>query len=200
MSSSITPAKATNWARRFLSRHRQRLLLLPRRGQAPLSRLHRLRQHAESRASARAANGDGLHALLGRTKCMSTGSASIWRSAWRASGIISRPGPLFRLHPAGSGPGQGEADRRTVGSGSGRLPAGRISVRLERMERQISRHHAPFLARRRRTCWAISPGGCPDRAMCSRLPAAGPRASMNFVTAHDGFTLGRPGKLRGQAQ
>ncbi len=50
-----------------LARHRQRRLLHPRARQpALLHRLHRLRQHAEPGAPARAAAGDGLAALLGR--------------------------------------------------------------------------------------------------------------------------------------
>ena len=48
-------------------RHRQRLLLLADAGQAALlRRLHRLRQLAQPHPSARAADGDGFAALLGR--------------------------------------------------------------------------------------------------------------------------------------
>ena len=65
--------------------------------QAPLSRLHRLRQHAQLRASARAADGHGLLALLGRARCMSTASASTSAVESCAANItISRPSaPLF---------------------------------------------------------------------------------------------------------
>ncbi len=50
----------------FLPRHRQRQLLHARRRAALLFRHHRLRQYRQSAASARAADGPGFAALLGR--------------------------------------------------------------------------------------------------------------------------------------
>ena len=67
-------------------RHRQRRLLPARRRRpALLHGLHRLRQHAEHAASARAAADHGQPALLGARRCTSTASASISRRRWRAS-------------------------------------------------------------------------------------------------------------------
>ena len=66
-SSTTTPPKAMSSARRCAPRHRQRLLLLAQPGQAALLReFHRHRQRAQPGASARAADGHGLAALLGR--------------------------------------------------------------------------------------------------------------------------------------
>ena len=62
-----------------------------------------------------------------------------------------RPGPwLPRFLHAGSGAVAGEADRRAVGHRPRRLPGRRIPARLGGMERQVPRHHAVLLERRRR--------------------------------------------------
>ena len=101
---------------------------------------------------------------------------------------LRAPRRFFYLHSAGSASGQGQAHCRALGPGTRRLPIGRIPVRLERMERQISRYHATF--------WRGDGGMLGDFA--KRLAGSSdlfspsgrtPSASINFVTAHDGFTL-----------
>ena len=57
------------------------------------------------------------------------------------------------------------------------------------MERQVPRHDARVLEGRRRARSASSRAGSPARATCTSATAGGPYASINFVTAHDGFTL-----------
>ena len=52
---------------------------------ALLHGLHRLRQHAQHAAPARAAAHHGQPALLGARRCTSTGSASTWPARWPAS-------------------------------------------------------------------------------------------------------------------
>ena len=57
------------------------------------------------------------------------------------------------------------------------------------MEWEIPRHRAAFLERRCRASYRISPTVSPDRAIFTRIDGRKPYASINFVTAHDGFTL-----------
>ena len=58
---------------------------------------------------------------------------------------------------------------------------------------------ARLLARRRRAS-PSSPRASPARATSTRTTAASPFASINFITAHDGFTLARPRLLQREAQ
>jgi isoamylase len=83
---------------------------------------------------------------------------------------------------------RGQADRRALGPRPRRLPGGRLPARLGGVERPLPRHRARLLEGRR------GPGG----RVASRITASGdlfnhsgrrPWASVNFVTAHDGFTL-----------
>ena len=72
--------------------------------------------------------------------------------------------------------------------GPGGYQLGAFPARLGRMERPLSRRRAPLLARR-----------CPDArrtrdaprrlARRFRAPRAAPSKSVNFIVAHDGFTL-----------
>ena len=97
-----------------------------------------------------------------------------------------------REHRRGRRAGRHQADRRAVGRRRA-VPGGRVPVRpaLERVERPVPRRRAAVLARRRRA----SPAALATRAVrqssdlyqwSGRLP----RHSVNFVTCHDGFTLG----------
>ena len=135
------------------------------------------------------AAGDGLAALLGDATCMSTGSASTSRPALgRENGEYSQDSAFFdalRQDPALAGT---EADCRAVGYRPGRLSARQFSARLGRMERPIPRYVAPVLEGRRRA----------GRRLASRVAGSSdifgyrgrrPWASINFITAHDGFTL-----------
>ena len=56
------------------------------------------------------------------------------------------------------------------------------------MERDLPRHDARLLARRRRRS-ASSPSASPARATSTRHDGRRPFATINFITAHDGFTL-----------
>ena len=84
--------------------------------------------------------------------------------------------------------------------GPGGYQVGNFPPLWTRVERQVPRHRARLLARR---------AGHPRRVRLpahrlaptsTRTTAAARRVSINFVTAHDGFTLRRPGRLQRQAQ
>ena len=96
---------------------------------------------------------------------------------------------FFDMRAPGPGALAGQADRRAVGPRRGRLPGRQLSARLGRVERQVSRHHARVLEGRRRPHRRVRARASPARATCYGPAAAARRASINFVTAHDGFTL-----------
>ena len=119
----------------------------------------------------------------------------------------ARP-PRRRLRPEGavlpgarrrSGPGQGAPDRRAVGRRPGRLPA--RPVRPRRSPNGTTASATP-----RAASGAATPelrGEIATRIAGSRDVfdhAAAPSKGVNFVVAHDGFTLARPRLLRAQAQ
>jgi hypothetical protein len=172
-----------------LPRRRQRGVLPAQpRGPALLRRLHRHRQHARRHEPEGAPADHGLAALLGH------------RDARRRLPVRPRLGPgardvrrrqarqLLRHHPPGPDHQPGEAHRRAVGRRAGRLPGRQLPGRLGRVERQVPRQRASLLEGDRR----------PDRELAYRLSGSSdlyassgrqPHASINFVTAHDGFTL-----------
>ena len=107
----------------------------------------------------------------------------------RARVLRGRP-PLgvLRHHPPGPDPVPGEADRRAVGRRPGRLPGRELPDPLVGVERHLPRHDARLLAR----------ATAPLRDFASRFGGSAdlyendgrrPFASINFITAHDGFTL-----------
>ena len=96
---------------------------------------------------------------------------------------------VLRPRPAGPGGLPGQADRRAVGRRRRRLPGRQLPAAVDRVERQVPRHRPRLLARRAGNAAASSPPGSPAPATSTRTTAAGPIASINFVTAHDGFTL-----------
>ena len=111
------------------------------------------------------------------------------RAGARARAVRGRPPRrVLRHHPPGSRALAGQADRRAVGRRARRLPGRQLPGRLGGVERQVPRLRAPLLA------------GRPGPAARARVAALGlerpvrgerarPYASVNFVTAHDGFTL-----------
>ena len=110
------------------------------------------------------------------------------------------PAALLRHHASGSGAVAGQADRRAVGPGRRRLPGRQLSRRLGRMERPVSRHHA-------RATGKATAGSSANFAR--RLTGSSdlygrsgrrPCASINFITAHDGFTLHDLVSVQRQAQ
>ena len=62
---------------------------------------------------------------------------------------------VLRHHRPGSGAVAGQTDRRALGRGRGRLPGRQFSAGLDRMERQVPRHGARLLERRRRLAGRI---------------------------------------------
>ena len=103
------------------------------------------------------------------------------------NGFDNQSGFLKAVTP-GSGAGQREADRRALGLRPRRLPGRRLPARLGGMERPVPRHRARLLERRSasRRRWRR---GCAPRPTSSIIRARRPWASVNFITAHDGFTL-----------
>ena len=129
-----------------LPRHRQHLVLpAAARSTTLLRRRHRLWERAQSHAPARAADGDGLVALLGR------GLSCRWfpvRSCEHARSRSQRLRPRRRLlcgGPARPRAGGRQADRRALGPRRGRLPGRQLSARLVGVERRVSPHAAPLL-------------------------------------------------------
>ena len=162
-----------------LQGHRQRLLLQaqPRRP-ALLLGLHRLRQHAEPVPSARAADGDGFAALLGRgDACRRLPLRPDLGPGARPVRLRLRLG-LPRRRAPGPGAVAGQADRRALGPGRRRLSGRRLPARLVGVERQVPRHHAALLEGRGRTrsrSWRPGVTGSAD--MLAHRRAAGPSAT-----------------------
>ena len=73
--------------------------------------------------------------------------------------------------------------------GEGGYQVGNFPRAVDRVERQVPRHRPRLLARRGRAPSASSPAASPARPTSTSTPAAARCASINFVTAHDGFTL-----------
>ena len=173
-----------------LPRHRQRRLLPAGRGrQAVLHGLHRHRQLAERPAPALAAAAHGLAALLGhRDACRRLP----FRPRGHAGpGVLRRRPAVHLLRTRAAGPGRlaGEADRRAVGHRPRRLPGRQLPAAVDGVERQVPGHRPRLLARRAGHPRASSPPGSPVRPTSTRHSGRRPVASINFVTAHDGFTL-----------
>ena len=151
--------------------------------------LHRHRQHAEHAAPARAAADHGQPALLGagdarRRVPLRPRVGARARAARRRS-----PVGLLRSDPAGSGRQPGEADRRAVGRRRGRLPGRQLSAAVVGVERQVSRLACATSGAAPTRRWRSSATASPAARTSTRGPARRPYASINFITAHDGFTL-----------
>ena len=102
---------------------------------------------------------------------------------------FDRNGAFLAAVAAGPGALAGQADRRALGPRRRRLPARQLPARLGGMERQVPRRRALASGAATPAWSASSPRASRARATCSSAPAASRRASVNFVTAHDGFTL-----------
>ena len=119
-------------------RHRQQVVLQAGAGQsALLLGLHRLRQHARRRASARAAAGARQPSALGRV--LPRRRLPLRSGAGPAALPLRRVGTggLPSGDRAGSRPLAGQADRGGLGPGRGRLPRRRLPNRLGRLERPV---------------------------------------------------------------
>ena len=117
---------------------------------ALLRGLHRLRQHAEHAAPARAAAADGLAALLGHRDARRRLPLRPGLGAGARAARGRPPQRLLRRPAPGPGAVAGQADRRALGPGLGRLPGRQLPGRLGRVERQVPRHDARLLEGRRR--------------------------------------------------
>ena len=81
-----------------------------------------------------------------------------------------------------------QAHRRAVGRRRRRLSGRQLPAGWTRVERSLSRHGPPLLARRRgHAARARDAARRQQRSLRPRRPQ--PHASINFVTSHDGFTL-----------
>ena len=83
----------------------------------------------------------------------------------------------------------GEADRRAVGRRRGRLPGRQLPAAVVGVERPLPRHDPRLLARRAGRAGRVRLALHRAAPTCTRPTAGDPTASINFVTAHDGFTL-----------
>ena len=177
-----------------LARPRQRGLLPARRGEPrALRRLHRLRQHPRPAPPAGAAGWSRLPALLG-TRCTSTASGSTWPPRWpRGDGRRSTAPRVLRractrtrccrrvkliAEPWDVGPGGYQARQ---------LPAAVGGVERPLPRRRARRSGAATRGQASRDAGATGSTGSADLFRLRR--PRGPSPSVNFVTAHDGFTL-----------
>ena len=129
------------------------------RGPALLHGLHRLRQHAQHAAPARAAAHHGQPALLGDRDARRRVPLRPGQHAGPRAVRGRQAGRLLRHHPPGPDPVAGQADRRAVGRRPRRLPGRQLPARLDRVERQVPRHRPAVLEGRRRHASASSPPG-----------------------------------------
>ena len=166
------------------------IVLPARRGPALLRRRHRDRQHARSAPSARAADGDRLVALLGRGDArrrlpLRPGAGARARGAT----ATARDAAFFKAIAQDPVLSRVKLIAEPWDVGAGRLSARQLSARLVGVERQVSRHRAPLLARRSRACCPSWPRGWPARRTCSQHRAGGRARASTSSRVHDGFTL-----------
>jgi hypothetical protein len=136
----------------------------------------------------RPSDGDGFACATGSRNAMSTASASTSppRSAATATPSTRTRSSSMRCVRTRSCPRQ--ADRRALGHRSGAIssatspPAGRSGT-TPTATRFAASGRATRAARR------VSPASCSAIAAASTSDGRRPWASVNFVTAHDGFTL-----------
>ena len=156
---------------------------------AHVLRRHRLRQHRGRRAPAGAAADPGLAALLGhrdarRRLPLRPGAGA---DPHRPPG---RPGrPLPHHDRPGPGAAAGEADRRAVGRQRGRLPGRPRSRRRGASGTTSTATPSATSGGPSPAASATSPRGWPAPRDLYADDGRSPYASVNFVTAHDGFTL-----------
>ena len=172
-----------------LQGRRQRELLPARaRRPAPLHGLHGHGQLAQRRAPERPAADHGLAALLGHRVPR---RRLPLRPRQRAGARALRrrpPARVLRHDPPGPGALAGQADRRAVGRRPGRLPGRQLpgAVVASGTASTATRCATSGAARR---ASPSSPRASPARATSTSHDGRQPFASINFITAHDGFTL-----------
>ena len=133
-------------AHAVVPRHRQRGVLPAAEGRpALLLRLHRHRQHAVHAASHDAAPHLRQPALLGHRHARRRLPLRPRLHTRTRGACLRSQRRLPRHRAAGSDPLAGEAHLRAVGPGRRRLPGGRLSSGMVRLERPLSRHRALVL-------------------------------------------------------
>ena len=169
---------------------RRQPVLLPAdaRRPAPLHGLHRHRQLAQPGPPERAAADHGLAALLGDR--VPRRRLPLRPRVGAGAGVLRRRPAVgvLRRDPPGPGALAGEADRRALGRRARRLPGRQLPGAVVGVERRLPRRGARLLARAARPT-ASSPRACRARPTSTQADGRDPFASINFVTAHDGFTL-----------
>ena len=157
-----------------VARHRQHRLLPPRRRRpALLHGLHRLRQHAQHAAPARAPAHHGQPALLGASRCTSTASASTWPAPWPASCYeVNQLGAFFDIIHQDPVLSQVKLIAEPWDVGAGRLSGRQLPRALDRVERQVPRLRPPLLEGRRRHRHRVRHAAVRVAATCTRTTAA----------------------------
>ena len=118
----------------------QRQLLPARRRPRALRERLRLRQYSRLRSRRLSCGSSWMRCAPGRSMAASTAFASISRRRSRvAPSGFDRDAPLLSAISAGPAAARVKAHRRTLGHGPRRLSARRLSRRLRRMERSLSR-------------------------------------------------------------
>ena len=147
--------------------------------------------------------GNTLNLSHPRVLQMVTDSLRYWVTEMKVDGFRFDLATILGREPHGFDEGGGFLDAcrqdpilstvkliaRALGLRAGRLSGRRLSAGMGRMERPLSRHHPRLLAWRRRA--GARPRDAPRRARPTSSDHRGrrPWASVNFITAHDGFTL-----------
>ena len=94
---------------------------------------------------------------------------------------------LLRRHPPGPDPQPGEADRRALGRRAGRLPGGQLPGALGGVERDLPRPVRDFW--RGQGSVGDFAGRFTGSSDLYQPEGRPPHSSINFITAHDGFTM-----------
>ena len=139
----------------------------------------------------RPAAGHSTRCATGSPRCTSTASGSTWRPALARDAARRRPARRRSSTAVGQDPvlRHGEADRRAVGRRRRRLPARRFPPPwAEWNDRYRDTVRDFWRGRTGHGRPATSPTGSPAPRPVRR-DGRSPYASVNFVTAHDGFTL-----------
>ena len=116
----------------------------------------------------------------------------------RQDGDAEMHSAFLDLMPPGPGARAGQDDRRAVGHRG--LPGRRLPGRLVGVERQVPRRRARVLAGAGDVLGDVRRSASSAARTSTRPTAARRCRSVNFVTAHDGFTLRRPDLVRREAQ
>ncbi len=151
-SSTTTPARATSSGRRsaFRGIDNAAYYRLVHRPAALLHGLHRLRQHPQHGAPAHAPAHHGLSALLGAGDARRRLPLRPRLGARARAARRRPPRRLLRHHPPRPRALAGQAHRRALGLGRGRLSGRQLPRAVGRVERRLPRQRASFLARRPR--------------------------------------------------